>query len=215
VIPRLGSVLSKMGQELPAASRALVACSGVVADHVLAIVVATAAAVGAAIAALRTDAGRGALAALLAGLPVTRTIVQTLGVAQFCRTFGVLLQAGLTMTHALELAAAAVVSPQMRARIGSVRERILGGSRLTEAVDSIELLPPVALTMVKVGEEAGRLPVTFERLSRLYDREVQQSVKRALSLLEPIVTVLLGIVVGGVAVLVVGTIYSAVRGVGR
>ena len=66
-----------------------------------------------------------------------------------------------------------------------------------------------------VGEEAGRLPITFERLSRLYDREVKASVKRALGLLEPVVTVLLGVVVGGVAVLVVTTIYSAMKGIGR
>jgi type IV pilus assembly protein PilC len=66
-----------------------------------------------------------------------------------------------------------------------------------------------------VGEEAGRLPITFERLSRLYDREVKAAVKRALGLLEPIVTVLLGVVVGGVAVLVVTTIYSAMKGIGK
>jgi len=76
-------------------------------------------------------------------------------------------------------------------------------------------MPPVALSMLKVGEEAGRLPITFERLSRLYDREVKEAVKKALGLLEPIVTVALGLVVGGVAVLVVSTIYSAMKGIGK
>ena len=104
---------------------------------------------------------------------------------------------------------------RFRAKIDQSRERIVGGARLGEAFEEAELMPPVALSMVKVGEEAGRLPVTFERLSRLYDREVKEAVKKALGLLEPLVTVVLGLVVGGVAVLVVGTIYSAMKGIGK
>ena len=71
------------------------------------------------------------------------------------------------------------------------------------------------MSMVEVGESAGRLPITFERLGKLYDREVKDAVKRALGMLEPLVTVMLGVVVGGVAVLVVMTIYSAMNGIGK
>ena len=71
------------------------------------------------------------------------------------------------------------------------------------------------MSMVQVGESAGRLPVTCERLGKIYDREVKDAVKKALGMLEPLVTVLLGVVVGGVAVLVVMTIYSAMNGVGK
>jgi len=215
VIPRLGAVLSKIGTELPAASRMLIATSGFVAEHVVAVILVTIAAAVAAVFALRTRGARDFMASVMAALPVLRHVVATLSIAQFCRTFGVLLQAGLTMTHALELAAASVSSPRFRADIEAVRARILGGERLVDVASDVELLPPVALSMVKVGEEAGRLPVTFERLSRLYDREVKAAVKRALGLMEPIVTVLLGVVVGGIAVLVVTTIYSAMKGLGK
>jgi type II secretory pathway component PulF len=127
----------------------------------------------------------------------------------------VLLQAGLAMPHALELTGETIGASRLRQRIARVHERILGGARLSEAVTGNQLLPPVAMSMLHVGEEAGRLPSTFERLGRLYDREVKEQVKKALGLLEPIVTVLLGLLVGGIAVIVVGTIYSALRGVGR
>jgi type IV pilus assembly protein PilC len=215
VIPRLGSVLSKIGSELPPASRLLIDVSGFVASHVFAIVVGSVVAVAGAVLALRTDPVREAAGRLLAVVPVLKQVVATLAVAQFCRTFSVLLQAGLTMTHALELGAAAVASPLFRDDIQTVKARILGGARFTEAAQEVDLLPPVALSMVKVGEDAGRLPITFERLSTLYDREVKAAVKRALGLLEPIVTVLLGLVVGGIAVLVVSTIYSAMKGIGK
>lgn len=215
VIPRLGSVLSKIGTELPAASRMLIAVSAFVSENVIAVVLVSVAAVAGAVLALRTRGAREFAASLMSRLPVLRHVIGTLAIAQFCRTFGVLLQAGLTMTHALELAAASVPTPRFREDIDEVRQRILGGERLVDVATDIELLPPVALSMVRVGEEAGRLPVTFERLSRLYDREVKAAVKRALGLMEPVVTVLLGIVVGGIAVLVVTTIYSAMKGLGR
>jgi type IV pilus assembly protein PilC len=215
VVPRLGSVLTKIGGELPPASRMLIGSSAFVERHVLAIVVGSLAAALGVWLLVRTAGCRERLARIATRLPVVRGIVGSVSCAQFCRTFSVLLQAGLTMTHALELAAAAVVSPRLREGVLAVRGRILGGNRLGEAFAEARLLPPVALSMVKVGEEAGRLPATFERLGRLYDREVRDVVKRALGLLEPIVTVVLGIVVGGVAVLVIGTIYSAPKGIGR
>jgi type II secretory pathway component PulF len=215
VIPRLGAVLSKMGGDLPAASRALIQASGFVAANVWYVLGGTVLAAIGFKMALRTPAFSGMLLNLLGKLPVVRDLVGTLAVAQFARTFAVLLHAGLTMTSALELGSAAVSLPRVRDSLDGARERILAGARLGEAFKAEEVLPPVALSMVLVGEEAGRLPVTFERLSKLYDREVKAAVKKALGLLEPIVTVLLGVVVGGVAVLVVGTIYSAMKGIGK
>jgi type II secretory pathway component PulF len=215
VIPRLGSVISKIGNELPPASRMLIECSGFVAENILSISLGSAGVAVLAFLAIRTAVCREIAVALLSGLPVVRSVVGTLATAQFCRTFSVLLNAGLTMTAALEMGAAAVSLPRLRRRIDESRERIVGGARLGEAFEAAEVMPPVALSMVKVGEEAGRLPVTFERLSRLYDREVKEAVKKALGMLEPAVTVLLGIIVGGIAALVVGTIYSAMKGIGR
>jgi type II secretory pathway component PulF len=215
VIPRLGSVLEKMGGDLPRASLLLIDVSGFVAANVWLILLGSIAAAIGAFVLLRTPTFQGFALAAMARLPVVRQVVSTMALAQFCRTFSVLLQAGLTMTSALELGGAAVALPRVRDGLDGARERILGGARLGEALQEQEVLPPVALSMVMVGEEAGRLPITFERLSRLYDREVKAAVKRALGLLEPVVTVLLGVVVGGVAVLVVTTIYSAMKGIGR
>ncbi|MBL8731233.1 MAG: type II secretion system F family protein [Planctomycetes bacterium] len=215
VIPRLGAVISKIGSELPAASRILIDASAFVAGNVVAILLGTIGALVAAVLLLRTRAVGGAALSLMGSLPVMRNVLGTLALAQFSRTFAVLLNSGLTMTSALELGGAAVALPRVRDGLEGARERILGGARLGEALEAEAVLPPVALSMVKVGEEAGRLPITFERLGRLYDREVKDAVKKALGLLEPIVTVLLGLIVGGVAVLVVTTIYSAMKGIGK
>lgn len=215
VIPRLSAVIEKIGTDLPPASRMLVDSSAMVADNIGLIVLGSIAAVFAFFMFLRNPGARAVMMKGLSVVPVVSQVVKTLAVAQFARTFSVLLNAGLTMTGALELSGAAVSLPSVRERLEMTRERILGGARLAEALEEAEVLPPVALSMVQVGEEAGRLPRTFDRLSKLYDREVKAAVKRALGMLEPLVTVFLGLVVGGVAVLVVLTIYSAMRGIGK
>lgn len=215
VIPRLGEVLSKIGNELPAASRMLISASDFVASHILWIILGSIAAGVTFVWMMKIPALAGRFLDLLGRLPVVRNVVSTLAIAQYARTFSVLLNSGLTMTNALQLSSASVALPDLRERIEAARERILSGARLGEALEKEEVLPPVAMSMVQVGEEAGRLPITFERLGRLYDREVKAAVKKALGLMEPLVTVLLGLIVGGVAVLVVMTIYSAMKGIGK
>lgn len=215
VIPRLGEVLSKIGNELPAASVMLIDASTFVAGNIVWIALGSVVGFVGFLVMLRNSGFQGMVVNVLGGLPVISNVISTLAVAQFARTFSVLLHSGLTMTTALQLGAASVSAPKLRERIERAGDRILSGARLGEALEEQEVLPPVAMSMVKVGEEAGRLPITFERLGRLYDREVKDAVKKALGLMEPVVTVLLGLVVGGVAVLVVMTIYSAMKGIGR
>lgn len=215
VLPRLTGIISKLGTELPAASRILVDVSTVVAEHMPEVMAVSAAAVAVVVLAVRSDAGRVLLTGLLARLPVAGGIVRTLITAQLCRSLSALLHAGLTMPYALQLAGDAILQRRVRDDVHHARERILGGNKVTESLAEIALLPPVALSMVRVGEDSGRLPETLQHLSSVYDREARDAVKRGLALLEPAITVVLGLTVGGVAVLVITTIYGAMRGLGR
>ena len=215
VIPKLSDVLTKMTDDLPAASLLLINSSDFVASNIVAILIGSLMAFVGSIFLFKSPRFSGLAMSFLGKLPIAHNVVVTLAIAQFARTFSVLLNSGLTMTNALDLGAQSVAYPNLRSRIDASRDRILGGSQLADALEAEQVLPPVAMSMVKVGESAGRLPVTFERLGKLYDREVKDAVKRALGMLEPLVTVFLGVVVGGVAVLVVMTIYSAMNGVGK
>lgn len=215
VIPKLGDVLTKMTDDLPAASLMLISCSDFVATNIVAILIGSVLAFVSCIVLMKSASFKGFVLSIMAKLPVVKNVVVTLAIAQFARTFGVLLNSGLTMTNAMDLGGQSIAYPDLRTRIADARERILGGAQLADALEAEEVLPPVAMSMVEVGESAGRLPITFERLGKLYDREVKDAVKRALGMLEPLVTVMLGVVVGGVAVLVVMTIYSAMNGIGK
>lgn len=215
VIPKLGGILQKIGGDLPAASRVLVSLSGFVAANVPWILLGSVAVAVGTVMLARTDAGRSLFAGVFARLPVASGLLRTFNTAQLCRNLGLLLRAGLLMTQSLELAGEAIAQRDLREAVADARDRILGGAKITESLAELDLLPPVALSMVRVGEDAGRLPDTFDHLGKVYDREVREAVQRALALLEPIVTVALGLVVGGVAVLVISTVYTAMRGLGR
>jgi type IV pilus assembly protein PilC len=215
VLPRLGDVLAKIGGELPAASRALIELSGFVAANVPAVLLGSAAAAAALVMLVRSDRGKSLLAGAFARLPVARDVVHTLGLAGLCHNLSVLLDAGLMVTDSLELSGNALAVRRTRQSVHAARERILGGAKVTEAFSASALLPPVAISMVRIGEEGGSLPKSFARLSAMYDRHAKEAVKKAIALLEPLVTVLLGVIVGGVAALVITTIYSAMQGIGR
>lgn len=215
VVPRLGGVVARLGTELPAASQVLFAASGFVAGHVGAILLGTLAAVSAMAMLLRSDAGRAAAAALLARLPLVRGVVRAMDRAQLCRNLTVMLGAGLMVTGALEHAAAAAVLPGTRRGLLAARDDLLAGRPLTDSLADQRLLPPVSLSLLRVSEASGRLPATLDRLGAVHDEEARDAVRRLLGMLEPALTVLLGAIVGGVAVVVVTTVYSAMQGMGR
>ncbi|MCA8941356.1 MAG: type II secretion system F family protein, partial [Planctomycetes bacterium] len=194
VLPSLADVLVKLGGDLPLASRVLFDASRFVSGHVLPLLGATASLVVTLFVAARSDGGRSALVSFLTFAPITRRVVTTIAVSQFCRNLSVLLSSGLTVTHALELSRSAISTRSTREAIDRAVQRIVGGHKLTESLAETRFLPPIAISMIRVGEESGRLPESFDRLNRVYDREVKATVKRALSLLEPIVTVVLGVV---------------------
>jgi type II secretory pathway component PulF len=216
VIPSLGEVIGKLGaDELPTASLWLISISGVVNENILTVIGASLAAVIALVFAMRTDRGRALLTGSLNRLPVARTVVSTLNIAQLCRTMSALLGSGITVIQAMELAEPALSLPSLRNGLRQSKEKILAGSKVHSALQEVRLLPPVALGMVRIGEESGDLPKCFDRLGRMYDREAKAAVKRALAMLEPAVVVALGVIIGSVAAVIISTLYTAVGGLGR
>ena len=89
------------------------------------------------------------------------------------------------------------------------------GTGLTEAMSEEKVLPPLALSMLRIGEESGSLPLAFKRLSTKYEREAKGAVAKAISMLEPAITIALGLIIGTVAAIIITTLYSAMRGLGQ
>lgn len=216
VLPRLSSVLSKLSDgHLPTASMLLVSLSTWVSENLLLVLAGSALTGLGLVLTARSQSGGRLFAGALARMPVARDLVRTLNIAQLCRNLSVLLEAGLTIVDTLELTGPTLSLRRLQHAVRNAKTRIVEGAKVTEAFSVSQLLPPVALGMVRVGEDSGTLPRAFARLSTMYDRQVKHAVKKTLAMLEPLVTVVLGVIVGGVAALVLTTIYSAMQGIGR
>ncbi len=216
VIPGLSEVIAKLGaDELPLASRILIQVSEIISNHMLTVFLGSVAIVVAMVLALRSEVGRQIAAGIAVRMPVIGHLVITFNMAQFSSIISSLLKAGMTFLESIDLVKPTLSLPSLQKSIQATRDRIIGGSKITEALEATAMMPPVALSMIRVGEESGNMPKCFERLGTMYNREVKASVKRALGYLEPVITIILGVIIGGVAAVIITTLYTAVGGLGR
>jgi len=148
---------------------------------------------------------------IIAKLPVIKKIVQQLAIQRFASTFSSLLRAGIPIIEALEISAAAVGSEDLRnalLRIG--REGIAKGLTIGEAFRRETYFPRIVTNLIAISEKAGHMEEVLETLSGFYASEVNASVKILVSLLEPILLLSLGSIIGLIALAVIVPIYQLV-----
>jgi general secretion pathway protein F len=132
-------------------------------------------------------------------LPVLGGIVNRYEVAQFSRTMGTLLSNGVSMLKAADIAIGTVRNSLVRDALQVIAPAIKRGGRMSESMDA-SVFSPVAVQMVRVGEESGSLDDMLLQLAQVYENEVEAEIKRALTLLEPILILGMG---GVIAVIIV------------
>jgi len=213
VLPRLVGIFGKSAA-IPAPARVLLGISaafGAGWPYILAAVVLGIVAFGVlrrrAAVALWLD--RAALQ-----VPLFGTTVRLIRVSQLMYCLGLLLDAGVDIARALTLSEGVVENRHLALKVAEVGERVVNGGRLGESLAETGVFPPLALQMVAVGEEGGRLPDALFRATEFLRREVQASIRFALSVLEPAIIVVLGIVVGGIALTVFYTLYTIISSIG-
>ena len=142
------------------------------------------------------------------GVPVIGGLWMRLEVARFARTLGVLLGNGVNLLKGLGIARDTLGNHRLRAGLEQVAQGLRGGDRLSGPLREHAGFPPLAVQLVQVGEESGQLDAMLVRLADIYDAKVQRQLKRALSLLEPMLILVLGVVIGGVVISILLAIMS-------
>ena len=130
-------------------------------------------------------------------IPLIRKFVNNVEIARFARTLGLLIKNGISVHESLELAANTLDNDALKEKLGKVRGDILNrGSTLSASLKEAGVFPSFAVNMISVGEEGGRLEESLAEISNVYEREVEQSIKVMTSLLEPVLILIVGGVVG-------------------
>ncbi|MCA8955187.1 MAG: type II secretion system F family protein [Planctomycetes bacterium] len=215
VFPRFAPLFQKLGNDLPVATAFLLSTGQIVARFWVELLVGAAGTVALGVLSLRSPAGARLVRIALARVPAIGPTMWSIDLARFARNLSVTSHAGVDVVHGLELTKDAVGDRRLMRGLVRAHERILGGESLTTSLAGTRLFEPMVLNMIAVGEEAGRVPEVLERLAAHYDRKAKEAVARMLALMEPAVTVILGLVVGGLAVTILGTLYKAMAVAGR
>lgn len=200
IVPQFETLFRDSHEALPLATRLILAAAGVVTGYGVYLLVAAIAAGFGSARWLRSEQGRRWLQLRLSRLPVLGRIRHDYNMARFTRTFGTLLTNGVPILTALGIAGETLEDVQLRDAIKGVAPKVKSGGRLAEALNGTRCFEPLAINLVRVGEETGSLDKMVLELASILDRKVETGIKRGLTLLEPVLILGLGLVIAVVIV---------------
>lgn len=200
VVPQFEALFEDMGDALPLPTRIIVAAGHLVTDWGLLMLLAALLLGWLLRRWMASPAGRAWRDDRLIGLPVFGSIMRKYEITRFARSLGTLLASGVPIVMAIRIATETMSNRGLRESMREVAPAIKQGGRLADALERAGLFSALGLNMVRLGEETGRLDAMLLELARVYDGEVQAGVKRALTLVEPLLIIVLGIVIAAIIV---------------
>jgi general secretion pathway protein F len=208
VLPRFAVIFGDLGQALPLPTRILLGVSeGLVAYWWVLALVGLAGILSWQLVA-RSEAGRLAVDRWLLDLPAVGDLLRKVEVGRFVRTLGTLLQSGVPVLGALGVAREVAGNGVIAQALGSVQEGVKRGDGLARPMAESGAFPALAIHMVRVGEETGRMEEMLGRVAATYETEIRVAMRRFISLLEPVIILGLGLIVLGIVISILLAILS-------
>jgi type IV pilus assembly protein PilC len=200
VIPTFQSMFASANLELPLPTRIVIGMSNFLIHFWWAILVG----VGAIVFAIRsyygTPAGRLQIDAAMLKAPVLGDVLRKSAVSRFTRTLGTLVSSGVSILEGLEITAKTAGNQVVHNAVMESRQSIAGGETIAAPLEKSKVFPPMVISMIAVGEQTGGLDEMLSKIADFYDEEVDVAVSALLSLMEPAMIVILGVIVGGMVI---------------
>ena len=200
VIPIFKEMFDAMGVELPAFTQLLIDMSNFIREFWYVLIIGVVGSVYGIITFIKTPFGKSWLDNVALKAPVFGNIIRKVAVARFTRTLGTLLRSGVPLMTALEITQDTAGNVHIMAGIAKVREAVSEGEGMTKPLEQTKMFPPMVTQMIAIGEESGNVDAMLEKVADFYDEEVEQAVKAMTSLLEPLMMVLIGGMVGSMII---------------
>jgi type II secretion system protein F len=208
VIPKFAVIFSDMGQALPLSTRFLLGLSDTLRGYWWLLLGAIGGGYFFIRRYLRSPAGRLRFDEKKLSFPVTRDLVKKVEVARFARTLGTLTKSGVPILQALRLVKDVMNNRVIVEAMDAVYNRVKEGDRLSKPLSDSGIFPSLAIQMITVGEETGRLDAMLLKVAENYDKAVKNTVKRLISFLEPAMILVMGLVVGFIVISMLMAIFS-------
>jgi len=200
VIPTFTKMFKDLGADLPLPTQVVVWLSEFMRTYILLIIAAAVGCFFALRAYYRTEKGQSTIDALLLKVPVMGTLIRKVAVARFTRTLGTLVSSGVPILEGLRITARTAGNKVVEKAVLQCRAAVTAGKTLAEPLKASGVFPPMVIQMISVGEQTGALDAMLSKIADFYDDEVDTAVSAMTALLEPIMIVVLGVLIGGLVV---------------
>ncbi|HSB55124.1 MAG TPA: type II secretion system F family protein [Gemmatimonadales bacterium] len=213
VIPTFQSMFASVQMELPLPTRIVIGASRILTRYWYFIIGAIVLVVFSFRSYYSTPAGRKAIDGAMLRAPIIGDLLRKSAVSRFTRTLGTLISSGVSILDGLEITAKTAGNRVIHDAVMSSRQSIAGGETIAGPLQASGVFPPMVISMISVGEQTGGLDEMLAKIADFYDSEVDVAVSALLSLMEPIMIVVLGVIVGGMVVAMYLPIFDMVNAV--
>ncbi len=211
VIPTFASLFAGLGAQLPLPTRIVIGLSNWLVRLMLPMIV------GGVVGAYflkryyETYKGRRVIDRLMLRAPIIGMILRKIAVARFCRTLSTLISSGVPILDGLEITARTSGNAIVEDAIMETRKSVEGGQSLAGPLKQTDVFPPMVVQMISVGEQTGALDTMLSKIADFYEDEVDTAVANLMTLMEPVLILFLGTVVGGIVISMYLPIFSLIN----
>ena len=195
VVPEFGAFYNQFDRELPLSTRIIVSFSNFAVAYFFLVVLAIAAIVFGFIAWLKRPGNRRRFDRWILGIPTLGPIAQKFATSQATRTLATLLGGGIPLVNAIDVSARSISNQYLASELTTAAQQVREGRALAAAMMQSGAFPDVAIKMVEVGESTGALQEMLNSLSEFYDEEIETSLTRFITIVEPALLVIMGIII--------------------
>lgn len=208
VIPIFEEIFGGFGAELPLPTRIVCGISNIMRQNIIYIIAVLGAGGYGFKKWLKTEQGQAKFDEISLKLPVFGMLLKKVAIAKFTRTLGTLVKSGVPILQGLETVAKTAGNKTIEKVINSSRDSIREGGRISDPLKKAGIFPPMVIQMISVGEETGGLDNMLTKIADFYDQEVDTAVHGLTSMIEPLIMIVMGIVIGTIVIAMMMPMFS-------
>lgn len=217
VMPKLGKIIKDLGGEdakLPIYSQVMLDTSAFMQKNAVIIIVVSALAIFLFRRYIKTPKGKFWWHSVLLRMPIINEIIMKIAIARFSRTFASLMSAGVSVLDALQITGGAIGNKVIEKELAEAANEVKNGKQLSEPLSKSKHFPPIVSQMIAIGEETGQIDTILIKVADFYEEEVETTIDGLSSIIEPLMIVVMGALVGLIAASVMGPISSLSKNIG-
>jgi type IV pilus assembly protein PilC len=213
VVPKIATVFLRLNVELPAATQLMIFLSDLLLKQTLQVIIVSSVFIGGIIYLYKRYTR--VFINVLISLPLISKMAREIDLTRSTRSLYLLLNAGIPITSALELTQDVVIKKEVHLMLVHTKEVVFSGKKLSEGLrDKKDVMPPMMIKIIEAGERSGSLDKSLQEISEFLDYQVTNTLKTVTALVEPLLLVIIGLLVGGMMLAIIAPIYGVIGNLG-